>query len=249
MAEIYQCANCDNEVKYGAKFCDECGTKLEWPKEKTAKVKVAKTKKKAKKVKLGVDAVKVEKLCKNCIYTIVIMAIGCAFNRDWNVNESLIIPILLIGGLLGAAVASPIFFLRIGISKWLKSVKDPDNNSEYPTEKMLGRVKGIIVYTTITCALITLSLIGTLTAPEKPKNYFDKTDYVSLKKGTIMWDACYLISLGGLALEAFKVIGSSKNGKKYEYDPNKQQEIKNMGIMNNPKQETAEGTEDEEEFF
>lgn len=57
MAEIFQCGNCDNEVKFGAKFCDEYGTKLEWPKEKTAKAKVAKTKKKAKKVKLGVDPV------------------------------------------------------------------------------------------------------------------------------------------------------------------------------------------------
>ncbi len=46
MAKIYQCGNCDNEVKFGAKFCDECGTKLEWPKEKVAKVKVTKTNKK-----------------------------------------------------------------------------------------------------------------------------------------------------------------------------------------------------------
>lgn len=33
MTKVYQCGNCDNKIKYGAKYCDECGTKLEWPEE------------------------------------------------------------------------------------------------------------------------------------------------------------------------------------------------------------------------
>ena len=40
MTKTYQCGSCDNEVKYGAKFCDECGAKLEWPEEeKVANIK------------------------------------------------------------------------------------------------------------------------------------------------------------------------------------------------------------------
>lgn len=32
---IYHCPDCNNKVKLGAKYCDECGTKLKWPKKET----------------------------------------------------------------------------------------------------------------------------------------------------------------------------------------------------------------------
>lgn len=60
MTEIYKCGDCGNEVKCGAKYCDECGAKLEWPKrEKIAKVKIVnngeKKKQKAESVKLPIN--------------------------------------------------------------------------------------------------------------------------------------------------------------------------------------------------
>ena len=49
---IYKCNNCDNKVKYGARFCSECGSKISWPKEKKTE---AKTIHKKKKVKLPIN--------------------------------------------------------------------------------------------------------------------------------------------------------------------------------------------------
>ena len=246
--KVYKCGNCDNEVKHGARFCDECGTKLEWPEdEKVKKVRVVKTKKKAKKAKLDVDPIKVEKLNKECIWVIVILIIGCALSQDWTVGESWIIPLLLIGGILGGIVTSPIFYLRIGIIKWLKSVKYPDNNPEYPTKKMLGKAKGLIIYAAITGALVTLSLIGTLVMPEKPKNTINQTDNASQKNSTVTWDFCYLVILGGLAFEAYKVIESSKNDEKYIYDPNIKQEKETTQVVDNTKAEIIEDLEDEDD--
>ena len=85
MTNIYKCGNCDNEVKYGAKFCDECGTKLEWPKEKIRTVKKTKKPKKATGVRLPINPDNLYRLIepegsfiRNPIYNIVLFffAIG-----------------------------------------------------------------------------------------------------------------------------------------------------------------------------
>lgn len=248
MAEIYQCGNCNNEVKFGAKFCDECGTKLEWPKEKVAKVKVIKTKKKSKKVKLDVDPDVVEKLNKDCIWTIVLLYVVGILGINYNIKVEWIIPMILIVSLLNSIYILPLILLRIGVGKWLKSVKDPDNNPEYPTNKMLGRAKGIIIYTIIVGALFLFAFIGSLITQDKPKNYFDQTDYASQKNTTITMDLLGLMVVGGLAFKAYKVIQSSKTGEKYEYDPNKQQEIESVEIADNSTSE-EEDDEDEDEDY
>lgn len=32
---IYHCPDCNNNIKLGAKYCEECGTKLKWPKKES----------------------------------------------------------------------------------------------------------------------------------------------------------------------------------------------------------------------
>ena len=134
MAEIYQCGN------FGAKFCDECGTKLEWPKEKVAKVKVVKNKKAKRIVKLDVDPLAVDDLYESSLG----LSVGIFF--------------LGAGGLI---ITPIIWYQRYVIGKWIRNLMNPDSVPDLvATDRMIRRTKTIRSSCAVICALNILAFIS-----------------------------------------------------------------------------------------
>ncbi len=115
---IYQCSNCDSEVKKGTHYCPQCGNKLEWPKKKNTK----KSKKSKKLVRLNVDPFAVDELYESMV--------------------GLGIGMLLFGG-FGIITGSIALSQRRTIGKWLQHLMSPNYYPGIKTSTMLKKVKTI----------------------------------------------------------------------------------------------------------
>ena len=115
---IYQCSNCDSEVKKGTRYCSQCGNKLEWPKKKSTK----KSKKSKKLVRLNVDPIAVDDLYESMV--------------------GLGIGVLLLGG-FGIITGSIALSKRRTIEKWLQHLMSPNYYPGIKTSTMLKKVKTI----------------------------------------------------------------------------------------------------------
>lgn len=200
MAKVYQCGSCDNEVKYGAKFCDECGTKLEWPKEeKISKVKVVKTRKAKRFVELNVDPLAVDRLYESSFgLSIGILLLGC----------------------LGFIAAPIIWYQRYIIGKWLRHLINPDNTlDEVTTDRMVSRAMTIRVICAIVFALNFILCFGALGMPSKVNGYSGQAyDLASIKVIGLILDVGGVIVANALSGRTIKVINSYRSRQKYEFD-------------------------------
>ncbi|MBR6168906.1 hypothetical protein IKQ74_03095 [Candidatus Saccharibacteria bacterium] len=195
MAEIYQCGN------FGAKFCDECGTKLEWPKEKVAKVKVVKNKKAKRIVKLDVDPLAVDDLYESSLG----LSVGIFF--------------LGAGGLI---ITPIIWYQRYVIGKWIRNLMNPDSVPDLvATDRMIRRTKTIRSSCAVICALNILAFISALATPSKQTTLWYTYDHMPYKIITFFASIAGFIIADALSKKAVKVIRSYKDDNKYEFDREK----------------------------
>lgn len=115
---MYQCSNCDSEVKKGTRYCSQCGNRLEWPKKK----KADKRKKVKRYVKLNVNPLSVDEL--------------------YEASSVLGVGLIIFGG-FGIITGPIVLSQRRYIGRWLQHLMVPKKYPGAKTRIMLEKVKTI----------------------------------------------------------------------------------------------------------
>lgn len=203
--EVYRCSECNSEVKQGAKYCSECGTKLEWPSvAKTAKVIVGE-KEETKPKRKDIVRLKVDPLAVDRLY-----------------NGSLSLGIcLLFFGFLGIVFAPIILYQRYIVGKWLSHLINP-NNEKISTDRMINRVTTIRYCCALVFAFNLMFGLGCLFMPDGARGAFGvRYDFTAIKVFGFLSNAAGLIVAEVLSQKTIKVLRSESTDNKYEFDRNK----------------------------
>ena len=215
----FRCSKCKTMVKIGAKYCSQCGIKLEWPeKKKNAQLGTEK-----RMVKLNVDFRAVDALYERslsyAVFAIILGVGGIVIYLLVNALDHKYGFIMIFAYGVEAIMGATTFYLRLYLQEWLKWLVRPDRHTKTKNDISITKIKMIKSCCNISRLLIFFYCIllcdMLLTNP--------LIDSVTL----LIYVAIFLTYVAGFvtselsAIAANKVLRSIKSNREYIYDGSK----------------------------